>query len=185
MDRLMRALPFFLILSSCGEIGKDVSSPGEETSTFKVSDPLRGKVSEAQAQFQNAMYEFLNNEEPSLQEVFEINRDLQIAMTHRGDMRYEHLWNNSPSRISTDDGYIGWLNFDWTESDETQLMAASSEYARLQERLSLIEQKNQGHPMWPEAREVFGKIQTDARMTNIYRSLQKVFDEINRTLESR
>ena len=61
-----------------------------------------------------------------------------------------------------------WLKFDWTEDDEKALSNDSSEYGQLQARISDLEDRNQGHPMWPEVREQFSQIQNDARMKEIH-----------------
>ena len=179
INRLFWIFPFVLILIGCDGISKT------EKSSFQVSDSLRQKASKAKEEYKIAIYDILTSEAPALEDVFRISRNLQIAMTHRGDWRYEHLWKNNRSRIKTNAGYLAWLNLDWRIKDERKLMTVSSEYSLLQERIKEIKQKNQGHPMWPEARKVFRKMQNDVRMTTIHEKLQKAFEEIDEGLKTR
>ena len=153
--------------------------------TTQASDPLRQRVSIAQATYQGELYALLVSEIPDADELLTIQRDLQVALFHRGDLRYGYLWANQPVRINRDGGISPWLNFDWTDEDEKALAGKSEAYVGLQGRIAELKRKNQGHPMWPQVREMFAALHGDHRMKIIHGRLSRELKAIEEGLAGR
>jgi hypothetical protein len=152
------------------------------------SDPnyiLRERLSNAKIHFQNELYQFIVSADPNLKEVTSISRDLQIAYTQRSDMRYHYLCKNHPDRIHPKT-HKDILNFEWTEDDEKILLSSSNEYANKIKKVNALKAKNQGHPDWPRAREVFkNKIENSNRYQQLMDELLKVMQEIDAEFKRR
>jgi len=151
------------------------------------SDPysLRTKASKAQRQFQNDLYVLVVSEHPEVKEVLSISRDLQIAYTQRSDMRYHFLCNNHPDRIHPET-YDDILNFEWTKDDEKALSSNSDEYSNLIKKVEALNTKNQCHPDWPKARQLFqNKFNNDKRFHKLQDDLNTIMTEIDEELKKK
>lgn len=99
---------------------------------------------------------------PQLREISELNRDLQSAMAKRHQLRYLHLLEHEPERLSRTPVSALWLSqFSWSEDDDAMLASSSPIYAGTISEVEALAARNNGHPLWPEARRTFfDKIET-------------------------
>jgi len=154
-------------------------------STFFASeiDSLWEKRSRVQIEWQDNLANLLLKELPEAKEIILIQRDLQITFIQMAKEKYYYLLQNYPSRIIRNRGQTQWANFDWTKDDEKKLLEISEAYRNLKSTKESLEEKNQGHPMWPKLRESFGAIQKTEEYQEKYKKLIESLEEIDNLLK--
>lgn len=148
-------------------------------------DPLWEEKTNSQIKYQTDLATLLLKEMPEAEELILIQRDMQIVMIKIRSEEYYYLLQNHPDQIVTNQGILRWINYEWTEENEKELLNSNEQYKNLQkEREDLIE-KNQKQQQWPIVHEKFSKIKETEEYKKIDEGLTKSFSAIEEKLKTR
>ncbi len=139
-----------------------------------TQDELWDKQSKAHRKWQIELAKLLVTKAPHLKELIEIQRDLQLVMLDMRDARYSYLLKHDPEKIIRTKGLSEWINFPWSEEDDADLRASSSEYMKLDAAKQALRKRNQGHASWTELRKIFV---TWVQNSTKYQVLRKTLDD--------
>lgn len=106
----------------------------------------------AKREFQRGLRDLIVQNRPEFESLATVNMELQILLAEARRAMLEYLLANDPGRIDTTNGLGRFSNFDWSEEDSAELMEESASYRDLDNRLSRLRDRNNGHPGWPELR---------------------------------
>jgi hypothetical protein len=147
-----------------------------------VKDPAWEKYVSSQREIQEDVYELaesqflIEGEDASL---FKLNRDFLLAMIEQKSLRYYYLFIKHPERIVRDYGFSTFIQFPWTESDETALGKENKSYRRLSKQIKKKKQKLEGDKNYTAMTEKIILLSD----TFEYQQLEKRFFEIPMQVE--
>ena len=146
-------------------------------------DPLWEKRAQAQIEFQRQLADLLLTHAPEYKPLIITSRELQIAMIKARQRRYYFLLANKPDQVIRDQGQSRWVNFEWTEEQEEQLLESDQGYAALRATEDALKERNQDHPHWPPLRAVFTQVVKTEEYQRITKSLTETLEEIDALLQ--
>ncbi len=109
----------------------------------------------AQTEFQRQMRDLAVAARPEFAALATVNMELQTLLAEARRAMIGHLLKHDASRIDSSSGLGQFTNFDWSDGDTEKLMAESSSYRQLRNRIATLREQNDGHPDWPKMREYF------------------------------
>jgi len=149
-------------------------------------DKLWDRQCSAQRKWQIELAKLLTSTAPQLKELIEIQRDLQLLSLDIRDVKYNYLLRNDPGRITCARDPSEWINFPWSEEDDTRLRVSSPEYAKLEVAKQALHERNQGHASWPELRKLFStRVQESEEYQALRKALQEELAQIAHVLRER
>ena len=136
----------------------------------------------AKTEFQNSLRDLIVRQHPEFAELADLNRDLQVGFAEARRARFEYLLLNDPGRIDTANGLSRFTNFNWTDADTRNFRRANDVYRVLEDRMTELRQRNDGHPDWPELRRHF---RTTLNQSSEFMALTARLQANQRAIEAR
>ena len=109
----------------------------------------------AKVQFQRDLRNLVVQNRPEFEALANVSMELQILFAEARRKKFDHLLKHDPDRIDTANGLGRFSNFAWSDEDAKNFMAESASYRKLEERITRLEEQNNGHPDWPKIRAYF------------------------------
>ena len=109
----------------------------------------------AQTEYQHDLRDLVAGKRPEFAALATVNMELQTLLAEARRAMIGHLLKHDAGRIDSSSGLGQFTNFDWSDGDRQELMAASSSYRQLRNRIAALREQNDGHPDWPKMREYF------------------------------
>ena len=118
---------------------------------------------------------------PDLEAVAILQRNLQVALIELGTARFEYLLDRDPSRLVLTAGLSALMNFVWSDADTEAFVGADPHYVAMEERVSVLRQRNDDHQDWPALRQYF---RTDLMQGAAYETLLRDFNQQQETVSA-
>ncbi len=138
----------------------------------------------AQKRLQFDLSRLVSDDWPDLQGVAGLQRDQEFATIELGDMRFQYLLVFDPDRLVYKDGLDGFVEFEWTISDNDALCDSNPDYLKLERWTEMNAKRLSGHPGLIEADDRLMTLQGDERYQTMIEHYRARMDDLESALDS-
>ena len=109
----------------------------------------------AKTEFQRDLRDLVVQNRPEFETIATVSMELQVLLAEARRAKFDYLLRHDPDRIDTSHELARFLNFEWFDEDSARFRGESSAYRELEDRISALQEQNNGDPDWPKMREHF------------------------------
>lgn len=119
-----------------------------------------------------------------LRDLIELSQEMQIRTAEQRTRQYYYLLENFPARITRNQGFSAFINFDWTEADESALKESDEDYKKEQKKLKKLKRKVEKDPDFQLILEQLEKINGSIEYDRIRNRFRFMPEEVERYLNA-
>lgn len=148
---------------------------------LRAEDPAWETYIKAHKEAQVAFHHEVRLRMHELRDTIALSQEMQIENANQKTARFYYLQAHAPGRIVRSQGFSAFINFEWTDEDETRLMAEDKEYRKRQKKIDKLREKLDKNPdfesILKQLDEINGSIEYE-RIRNRFRFMPEEVEKL-------
>jgi len=138
----------------------------------------------SQKKLQVALHELVRLHRPDLKPVIDKSREWQLGLADLRSRRFYRLLETDPQKIVRTAGLSEFVNFSWTDQDETTLREVDSDFRRLAERVDQLGREVPADPAFSEIETQLKLLEKDPGYLEILARFRFVRRDVEKALNA-